>query len=426
MTSLGFLELLRHPRLSRLFAARWLGQTTDGIFQSALASFVLFSPERKANALSSALAFAVVLLPYSLIGPFVGTVLDRVSRQRAVLFANLARSGSLLVIALLISQGHTGLELTFVVLIAFGLNRLILAALSAGLPLIINNDSLISANAMAVTGGSIFVVIGGGIGLGLRKIFDSLHNANHSDASLILVATIGYFITSLLILRLGKKEIGPLDHQKSSASFGHGIVEMREGFDFLSRHTDVARGIAATAIQRGGLNGLLIIAILLERNTFHSASKPEAGLSGLAVALTLAGVGLTIGALIAPFGVDKFGRHRWIRYMMLASGLSPLLLAITHTAVALFIAAFFTSLFGQSLKVTNDALVQSKIDDYFRGRVFAVYDVLVNGAIVSGAVIAAILLDPSGKSVLVPLLISGVYLLSATRMLRPAVFNFTL
>jgi MFS family permease len=426
MTSLGFLELLRHPRLSRLFAARWLGQTTDGIFQSALASFVLFSPERKANALSAALAFAVVLLPYSLIGPFVGTVLDRVSRQRAVLFSNLARSGSLLVIALLISQGHTGLELTFVVLIAFGLNRLILAALSAGLPLIINNDSLISANAMAVTGGSIFVVIGGGIGLGLRKIFDSLHNANHSDASLILVATIGYFITSLLILRLGKKEIGPLDHQKSSASFGHGIVEMREGFDFLSRHTDVARGIAATAIQRGGLNGLLIIAILLERNTFHSASKPEAGLSGLAVALTLAGVGLTIGALIAPFGVDKFGRHRWIRYMMLASGLSPLLLAITHTAVALFIAAFFTSLFGQSLKVTNDALVQSKIDDYFRGRVFAVYDVLVNGAIVSGAVIAAILLDPSGKSVLVPLLISGVYLLSATRMLRPAVFNFTL
>ena len=426
MTSLGFLELLRHPRLSRLFAARWLGQTTDGIFQSALASFVLFSPERKANALSAALAFAVVLLPYSLIGPFVGTVLDRVSRQRAVLFSNLARSGSLLVIALLISQGHTGLELTFVVLIAFGLNRLILAALSAGLPLIINNDSLISANAMAVTGGSIFVVIGGGIGLGLRKIFDSLHNANHSDASLILVATIGYFITSLLILRLGKKEIGPLDHQKSSASFSHGIVEMREGFDFLSRHTDVARGIAATAIQRGGLNGLLIIAILLERNTFHSASKPEAGLSGLAVALTLAGVGLTIGALIAPFGVDKFGRHRWIRYMMLASGLSPLLLAITHTAVALFIAAFFTSLFGQSLKVTNDALVQSKIDDYFRGRVFAVYDVLVNGAIVSGAVIAAILLDPSGKSVLVPLLISGVYLLSATRMLRPAVFNFTL
>ena len=180
MPSLGFLELLKHPRLSRLFAARWLGQATDGIFQSALASFVLFSPERKANALGAALAFAVVLLPYSLIGPFVGTILDRVSRQRAVLIANLARAGSLLVIALLISQGHTGVELTFVVLLAFGLNRLILAALSAGLPLIVENHSLISANAMAVTGGSIFVVIGGGLGLGLRKIFDSFFIINSS------------------------------------------------------------------------------------------------------------------------------------------------------------------------------------------------------------------------------------------------------
>ena len=91
-----------------------------------------------------------------------------------------------------------------VVLLAFGLNRLILAALSAGLPLIVENHSLISANAMAVTGGSIFVVIGGGLGLGLRKIFDSFHNANHSDASMILIATIGYCLTSLLILRIGK------------------------------------------------------------------------------------------------------------------------------------------------------------------------------------------------------------------------------
>ncbi|MEY4967873.1 MAG: hypothetical protein RIQ73_572, partial [Actinomycetota bacterium] len=46
-----------------------MGQATDGIFQSALASFVLFSPNRQVNALSAALSFAVVLLPYSIVGP---------------------------------------------------------------------------------------------------------------------------------------------------------------------------------------------------------------------------------------------------------------------------------------------------------------------------------------------------------------------
>ena len=63
----------------RLVTIRWAGQLTDGLFQSALASFVLFSPERQPDAFSAAAAFAVVLLPYSIIGPLVGTVLDRFS-----------------------------------------------------------------------------------------------------------------------------------------------------------------------------------------------------------------------------------------------------------------------------------------------------------------------------------------------------------
>ena len=90
--AIGPIGLLKDPRLSKLFAVRWLGQTVDGIFQSALASFVLFSPERQADALGAALAFSVVLLPYSIVGPFVGTILDRISRQRAVFFANLLHS----------------------------------------------------------------------------------------------------------------------------------------------------------------------------------------------------------------------------------------------------------------------------------------------------------------------------------------------
>ena len=91
-----------------------------------------------------------------------GTLLDRFSRQRAVLFSNLTRSATLISIALLIFQGRTGVELTALVLVAFGVNRLILAGLSAGLPLVAPTGSLIAANALAVTGGSVWVVLGGG------------------------------------------------------------------------------------------------------------------------------------------------------------------------------------------------------------------------------------------------------------------------
>jgi MFS family permease len=395
------------------------------VFQSALASFVLFSPERQANALGAAIGFAVVLLPYSIVGPFVGTILDRVSRQRALFFSNLARSANLLLVAFLIFGGTTGVELTIVVLIVFGINRLILAALSAGLPLLVDAKSLITANAIAVTGGSVFVVIGGGIGVGIRALIDDAAIADHADALLVLLASAGYFIGAMLTVRLKKYEIGPLKHEKETASFVQGFRDMQEGFNYLRGHLDASRGIIATAVQRGGLTALTLTALLLERNTFNDPTKPEDGLQGFGIALTIAGLGLFLGAFLAPYGVGRFGRHRWIKFAMLACAVSPLILAVSQNEIGLCVTAFLTAFFGQNIKVTNDALVQSKIDDYHRGRVFAVYDVVVNGAIVSGGLLAALLLPTSGLSRVVPLAVSAVYLFIAFVVLRPAKFYAT-
>jgi MFS family permease len=398
---------------------------TDGVFQSALASFVLFSPERQANALSAAIGFAVVLLPYSIVGPFVGTILDRVSRQRALFYANLARSVNLLLVALFVFSGATGVALTAVVLIAFGINRLILAALSAGLPLLIESKSLITANAIAVTGGSVLVVIGGGIGVGVRALVDGAALADHADSLLILLAAGGYLTAALLSGRLTKYEIGPLAHEKAAASFKQGFTDMREGIEFLRKNIDTGRGIVATAVHRGGLTALTLTALLLERNTFNDPSRPEDGLQGFGIALTIAGIGVFLGAFLAPYGVARFGRHRWIKFAMFASAVSPVFLAFWQTEIALSVTAFLTAFCGQNIKVTNDALVQSKIDDYYRGRVFAVYDVVVNSAIVSGGLIAALLLPTSGVTAKVPLFVMGAYLLVAVVVLRPSKFKAT-
>ncbi|CAN2229038.1 ProP Permeases of the major facilitator superfamily [Candidatus Nanopelagicaceae bacterium] len=419
---MDFATLIRDAKLFRLLRVRWTGQLTDGIFQSALASFVLFSPERQASAVNAAVAFAVVLLPYSIVGPFVGTILDRFSRQRAIFFANITRALTLVVIAFLIFNNYTGLEITIFVLVAFGVNRLILAGLSAGIPLMTTPQSLISANAIAVTGGSVWVVLGGGIGLGIRRLLDAFASADHADAIIILVAAVGFLAAALFAGLLKKDEIGPLPHEIVQGSFKQGLREMRDGFRFLEEHADAARGIAATAIHRGGLTAFTLTALLLERNTFNDPADSEAGLAGLSFTLTIAAVGFVIGAVAAPYGVRKVGRHRWMRLSIAAASLSALFLVIDRTPLLLALTAFFTALCGQSVKVTNDALVQSKIDDVFRGRVFAVYDVLVNGAIVTGALIAAWILPISGDTWVLPLMISVAWALVATILLRPKKF----
>ncbi|MEI6407249.1 MAG: MFS transporter [Actinomycetes bacterium] len=406
-------------RFPRLLHIRWLGQITDGIFQSALASFVLFSPERQSNAVAAALAFAVVLLPYSLVGPFAGVFLDRFPRQRIVQLANFFRAADLIVIAILVKSGATGLLLTLFVLIAFGTNRLILAGLSAGLPLLVSKTELIAANALAVTGGTIGVVIGGGIGIGIKNFLDKSHGTDISDSLLIVLACLGYLASGVITSRLKRNEIGPIEQIPSTA----GWREMSEGFNLLKEHGDALRGILATAFQRGGLTALTLMGLLLERNHYHSPNNPDAGLRGFAIALGIAGVGVGLGSIISPFGVMKMGRHRWIRLMMVGATPALILFAFSTKEIFLVVAAFFVGLCGQAVKVTNDALVQSKIEDEYRGRVFAFYDVAVNGAIVLGAIVAAFVLPKTGNSALLPLLITALYSWVAIFLLRPRCFS---
>ena len=407
-------------KLPHLLTVRWLGQIGDGIFQSALASFVLFSPERQTSAVSAATAFAVILLPYSVVGPYAGVFLDRFSRQRIVGFANLIRALDLVLIAVLIKAGTTGVPLTLLVLVAFGINRLILSGLSAGLPLIVSKVELISANALAVTGGSIGVVIGGGIGIGVKKLFDAHGKSDLSDAKVILIAMACYLLSAIFTRRLSRTEIGPAPHEIPSEL--KGLRELSEGLRILRNHPDALRGIFSTAIQRGGLTAATLMGLLLERNTFNPPSNPDAGLAGFAYALGVAGVGFGVGSFVTPYFVSYTGRHRWIRLMMIAPTPFLLFFAFIPQQWLLMTTAFFMAACGQAVKVTNDALVQSQIADEFRGRVFAFYDVAVNSAIVLGAVVAAGILPTSGKSIGLPLLTIVIFGVTSLLLLRRTKF----
>ena len=420
LTPMGIWPVSKGSRLNRILTIRWSGQLTDGLFQSALASFVLFSPERAPNAISAALAFAVVLLPYSLIGPYVGIFLDRFSRQRIIRNCNYLRAANLLIIAWLVNSSSTGIVLTLFVLFAFGVNRLILSGLSAGLPLLVKREELIAANALAVTGGTIWVVIGGGIGIGIKNLLSQSTDADFADAVVILIASLGFLTAALACFRLNKYEIGPAEHEVLAESRGY--KEVLEGLTILRSHTDALRGILSVGIQRGGITALTLMALLLERNTFNDPTDPDAGLAGFGMALAIAGIGIGLGAIISPYGVIRFGRHRWMRLLMFLC-IPPLLIyAAGINEISMIASAFLVGLCGQGIKVTNDALVQSKITDEYRGRVFAFYDVAVNAGIVTGAIGAALILPDNGVTAVLPITVAIFYLFAATVLMRKANF----
>jgi hypothetical protein len=70
-------DMLAVPDFRRLLRVRLTGQLGDGMFQGALFGAAFFNPEKATSAGEAAVAFATLLLPYSLVGPFAGVLLDR-------------------------------------------------------------------------------------------------------------------------------------------------------------------------------------------------------------------------------------------------------------------------------------------------------------------------------------------------------------
>src|SRR3954470_3539343 len=197
--------VVRHRDFRRLYGARLTSQAADGAFQAALASLFFFSPEKQTSASSVAAAFATLLLPYSLVGPFAGVLLDRWRRRQILVFSNLLRSAMVLCVAALVATNVTGPTLYVAVLACLSVNRFFLAGLSAALPHVVVRDELVMANSVSTTSGTIVAILGGGLGYGLRRL---LGEGSGTDAFVIVCAAAGYVASAGLARRMHPDLLG--------------------------------------------------------------------------------------------------------------------------------------------------------------------------------------------------------------------------
>ncbi len=144
--------LLRFRDFRRLLVVRLLSQLSDGVYQVALATYVVFSPEKQTSAAKIAATMAVLLLPYSVLGPFVGVLLDRWRRRQVLLYCNLLRAVFAAVTAVLILAHVPDWLFYLSALSVTAVNRFVLAGLSAALPRVVDGERLVIANSLSPDG----------------------------------------------------------------------------------------------------------------------------------------------------------------------------------------------------------------------------------------------------------------------------------
>ncbi|MFE9850966.1 MFS transporter [Streptomyces sp. NPDC005576] len=397
--------LLRLRNFRRLLAVRLLSQSADGVYQVALAAHVVFSPERQASAGAIASAMAVLLLPYSLVGPFAGVLLDRWPRRQVFLHGNLLRAALACCTALLILGSVPEWLFYASALCVTAVNRFVLAGLSAALPRVVDADRLVLANSLSPTAGTLAATAGGGLAFAVRLLADD------SDAAVVLLGALLYLLSALVSLALPTKLLGP-DVQESAlrlrAAMGVTARGLVAGMRHLVDRRDAGRALIAMTVLRFCYGALTVMVLMLCRYTW--TDDESRGLALLGVALGISGAGFFVAAVVTPWAVGRFGRYGWIVVCAGAAAVLEPALGLSFALAPMMVAAFVLGVATQGSKIATDTVVQTSVADAYRGGVFSLYDVLFNVAFVSAAAVSALVLPADGRSVPV---VAGVAVLYA-------------
>jgi hypothetical protein len=393
------------PQFWRLLELRTASQFGDGLFQAGLAGGLLFNPERPAGPWEVVAAFAVLYLPYSVLGPFAGALLDRWDRRVVLIGANSARLVLVLAIAALLASGANDLSILCGALIVNGFTRFVSSGLSAALPDVVPREQVVAMNSVATATGGAAAFLGAAFMLVPRSLFGA---DDTGAAAIIFIVVVPVALALVLSIRFPPHVLGP--HESKRAIHGSVAYAVATGWLHGARTVLAVRTVAGTlaglATHRMvlGINTMLVLVMVR-----HGDTQSVAGIGTAALFLGAGGTGLFLATLVTPTAVARWGRYRTANGALLMAaaielGGSGLQLPM------MVLCGFLLGAAGQVVKLCADTAMQIDVDDALRGHVFAVQDALFWMSFIVALAAAAAVIPADGRSVGLVVAGSVVYL----------------
>ncbi len=380
---------LLHGPLRALVGGQWFGQAGDGLAQITFAQVALFEVGSGASPWELTKLLAVTLLPFSLVGPLAGILIDRWDRRRTMVLVSVARVAvalSALGVLILDSQ-----PLALVgVLVLLSASRFVVAAKGAALPRTVGPADLVAANALASIGGMVAAFGAAVIGATFVEAAP--------PAGFIAAAGL-YAAAAVAFARL--PAVGGGEREAVSAGWVRLRREVVEQIRAVTENADVRRPLLAVWTHRLllGFGFILLVLIADSRYRFEA--------SGYGLALAVTGAGAFIGTGSAPVLGRRFHPAGLIPLTFLAAGLVATVAGFQPEFGVLVAGVGLVALAFQILKILADALIQRAAPDVVRGRVVSIYDTGYNVAFVLAGLALVPLWEPDREQALLWLLAGG-------------------
>jgi MFS family permease len=374
----GLALIMKKPDFRNLMSAQFLAQAGDGIVQTALAKLIVFGGQKGfdlegAESPQELLSIALFLfVPYTILSPFLGVLIDRWDRRRLLFLANGFRAVVILIVGLVTVDRLPDGVVFLAFLLTLTSTRIVLATKAAAIPSTVGPDSLVDANAVSQLGGALFQIGGAGVAL----IASGILEADPIAIAGALVYGAGA-VFGLLVRHPGEA--------RAKSTFAHEIVRVAatigDGLKEVAR-TPKAGAAITTYFWLRLLWSYAIVSIgFVARDLLGDDDTTILVLTGGAGAL-----GAVLGFVMAPRLVDKVRTTgTLVLGASVVAGTAILVLGAIEVNAALAVMTFFLG-FGFFLaKITLDSMVQEALGDDFRGRAFSLYDIAYNVAWVLAA-----------------------------------------
>jgi hypothetical protein len=312
--------------------------------------------------------------------------------------------------------GNRGVPLYVAVLLVLGVNRFFLSSLSAALPHVVDEDELVMANSLSPTVGGIAAIIGGVVALGLNV---ATGNTERGAAITLLAGGGCYVAASLVAATLARDRLGPAGEDARAprgrlrSELSSVVAGLADGARHIIRRRGPAAALGVTGCFSFLFGPLFLMSILLYRNYFYrsSVSVAEGHFGALVV---LSGIGYACAALVTPPVTRRLSKPAWITVLLAISAVVTLVLGETFSPPAYLAIGFCLYLTRQGVAICVVTILQEEVDDAYRGRVFAFYDMAFNAAYVAGAALSVVIMPADGHSpVLIALVAAGFAVVAA-------------
>ena len=350
----GYLELLRK---NRDFRNLWIGTLVSqlGDWFNTIALYQLINT-LTGSPLAMGGVFLFKLLPWALISPFAGILVDRFNRRQVMIISDILRA--IVVLGFLLIDSAEQVPLIYLLItLQVVIGAVFVPAKSASIPNITEPKDLLTANAISSATWSVMLAMGAGLG-GIATEFIGTDGV-------FIIDSATYIVSALFIYRTVIPQ--RTDEEPKAGFIRSSYKSIVEGWSYLRKNPPIGRiALAKASWAVGGGATVYMLTLIGPEIT------PGAEATGIGTLFFARGLGTGIGPIIAR-AVFKDQRI-WpavLGISVILSGVFYATIGFSQWPLWVIGAVVLAHSASGANWVLATVLLQQRSADRLRGRVFA-------------------------------------------------------